>query len=131
MSGDRIIVFLCRIHSLGFAVFHIAFWRIFDWKNDLKKCSFANRAILQIANLRLVYIFLAVAAICFILPEDLLTSRLGHFFLAGMSLFWIGRLIEQFVFLRYNRAIIHVLSALFLLGGVLFAIPALSWRVRL
>jgi hypothetical protein len=125
MSGERIIIFLCGVHSLGFAAFHAAFWRMFDWKNDLRKCSVANRAILQIANLRLIYVFIAVAATCFAFPEDVLTTRLGHVFLGGMSLFWIGRLIEQFVFLRYNRGIIHVLSALFVLGAVLFAIPSL------
>jgi hypothetical protein len=126
MSGNRIIILLCGVHSLGFALFHIAFWRIFDWKNDLDRCSNANRAILQIANLRLIYVFLSVAATCFTFPEDLLTTRLGHLFLGGMSLFWIGRLIEQFIFLRRNRVIIHVLNALFLLGAVLFAIPILT-----
>jgi len=126
MNGDRIVVWLCGVHSLGFATFHVAFWRIFDWKNDLARCSVANRAILQIANLRLIYIFVAVAAACFFLPEDMLGSRLGHAFLGGMSLFWVGRLVEQFVFLRHNRIIIHVLNVLFGLGAVLFAIPLLS-----
>jgi hypothetical protein len=126
MSRNQVIVFLCGVHSLGFAVFHIAFWRIFGWKNDLKNCSVANRAILQIANLRLIYIFFAVAAACFFIPDDLLTTRLGHLFLGAMSLFWVGRLIEQFIFLKSNRALIHILSALFLLGAVLFAMPILE-----
>ena len=125
MSGDRIVILLGGVHALGFAVFHMAFWRVFDWKNDLQRCSLANRAILQIMNLRLIYIFLAVAAACFFLPGDLLQTRLGHWMLAGMSLFWVGRLIEQFVFLRYNRTMIHVLNVLFAVGAILFAIPIL------
>lgn len=85
----------------------------------------ANRAIIQIANLRLIYVFLAVSAVCFLVPDDLLTTHLGHVLLGGMSLFWVGRLIEQFIFLRHHRAVIHALSALFLLGAVLFALPVL------
>jgi hypothetical protein len=125
MSRDQVIVFLCGIHSLGFAVFPIAFWRIFGWKSDLGNISVVNRAILQIANLRLIYLFFVIAAACFFVPNDLLTTRLGHLFLGGMSLFWVGRLIEQFIFLRYNRAMIHFLSLLFLFGAILFAMPIL------
>lgn len=123
MSRDAIL-FLCGLHSLGFAIFHLAFWRLFDWKRDLLRCSVANRAIIQIFNLRLIYLFVAVAAACFLVPEELVGTRFGRLFLGGMSLFWVGRLIEQVVFLRYNRALVHALNALFALGAVLFALPA-------
>jgi hypothetical protein len=54
---------------------------------------------------------------------DSIASRLGRALLAGASLFWLGRLVEQFVFLRVNRTLVHMLSALFALGAVLFALP--------
>jgi hypothetical protein len=45
-------------------------------------------------------------------------------FLGGFSLFWLGRFVEQFVFLRkINHWAVHVLTGLFLLGSVLFALP--------
>jgi hypothetical protein len=119
----KTVIFLCGIHSFAFALFHAFFWKIFKWKEDLKSSSLPTRAIIQITNLRLIYLFAAVGTICFAYPDEILSSRLGNAFLIMMSLFWAGRLIEQFIFLRHNRAVIHVLSAAFLAGSVLFAYP--------
>jgi hypothetical protein len=122
MRGETLI-YLCGAHSLGFAAFHLAFWRLFDWPAALRQTNAATRAVTQILNLRLIYVLLGMAALCFWLPHELLTTRLGHALLAGMALFWVGRLAEQFVFLRYDKPLVHALTALFALGAVLFALP--------
>lgn len=111
------------LHSLAFALFHIAFWKLFGWPQTLAGTTIANRAILQILNLRLIYVFLGIAALCFIFTDELHSTPLGRALLMGMSLFWIGRTIEQFVFLRINRLAVHVLTALFVLGAIIFAMP--------
>lgn len=126
MRGETLI-YLCGIHSLGFAAFHLAFWKLFGWPAALRKTNVATRAVTQILNLRLIYVFLGVAVLCFRLPHELLVTRLGHALLAGMALFWIGRLVEQFVFLRCNKPLVHALTALFALGAVLFALPLTPW----
>jgi len=126
VSGETL-VYLCGAHSLGFAAFHLAFWKLFDWPAALRQTNVATRAVTQILNLRLIHVFLGVAALCFALPGDLLHTRLGHALLAGMALFWLGRLIEQFVFLRYDKPLIHVLTALFALGALLFGLPLTPW----
>ncbi|MBO9664764.1 hypothetical protein [Dokdonella sp.] len=125
MTNREIIVLLCGAHSLGFALFHLAFWKLFDWPQALRRTNTATRAVVQILNLRLTYVFFGVAALCFFLPYDLLDTRLGHALLVGMSLFWVGRAIEQFVFLRVNHPLVHALTALFVVGAILFALPLL------
>jgi hypothetical protein len=127
LSGETLVL-LCGLHSLGFAAFHLGFWRLFHWPEALRHTGIATRAVVQILNLRLIYVFLGIAALCFLLPGELLHTKLGHAVLAGMSLFWVGRTIEQFVFLRYNAALIHVMTALFVLGAVLFALPLATIR---
>ncbi len=122
---DNTMIFLGGLYCLGFAIFHTQFWRIFDWKNDLNKISLANKAIIQIANLRLIYFFLFVAAVWFIFPEALATTALGNFFLLGISLFWLGRTIEQFVFIKVDHPMVHLLTYVFIIGTILFAIPVL------
>jgi len=122
---DQVMIFLCGIYSLGFVVFHSQFWRLFDLKNDLANLQPANKAIMQIANIRLIYFFLFVAAVCFIFPEELETTPLGKFFMISMSLFWLGRTIEQFVFLRIKHPMVEVLTYIFLLGAIMFAVPVL------
>ncbi|HET7266732.1 MAG TPA: hypothetical protein VFJ15_01325 [Oleiagrimonas sp.] len=123
VASGKWLIWLCGVHSLGFAVFHIGFWQWFDWPVALQRTNVPTRAVTQILNLRLIYVFFGVAVVCFWLPLELLHTRLGHVFLAGMALFWVGRLVEQFVFLRINRPVVHVLSALFAAGAILFAAP--------
>ena len=74
-------------------------------ENDLKKLNVANKAIIQIANIRLIYIFLGIAIVCFVFHKELVSSNLGYVFLLGISLFWLGRTIEQFNFLRVKNKI--------------------------
>lgn len=114
------------VHSLAFAAFHMAFWRLFDWRRSLATANRADRAILQILNLRLIYVFLCMAALCFGFTTQLHATALGRAILAGMSLFWVGRTIEQFIFLRIDRVLVHVLTALFVVGAALFALPLLA-----
>ncbi|KRB02613.1 hypothetical protein [Lysobacter sp. Root690] len=118
-------IHLGGLHSLTFAVFHIAFWKLFRWRDTLRSATVADRAIVQILNLRLIYVFLGIAVLCFVYTDELQTTALGRALLLGMSLFWVGRTIEQFVFLRINRPMVHVLTALFVLGAVIFAMPLL------
>jgi len=116
-------ILLCGLYSLGFALFHTQFWRLFGWKDELNKLSPGNKAIMQILNTRLIYLFVFVAAVCFFFTEELATTPLGQFFLIGMSLFWLGRTIEQFVFLKVDHPMVHLLTYIFILGTILFAIP--------
>lgn len=116
-------IHLGGLHSLAFALFHMAFWKLFGWPQTLAGTTAANRAIVQILNLRLIYIALGIAVLCFAYTDELRDTALGRAVLLGMSLFWVGRTIEQFVFLRINRLVVHVLTALFVLGAVIFAVP--------
>ncbi len=119
------IIFVCGLYSIAFAIFHIFFWKIFDWKNELKKLNFANRGIIQILNSRIIYLFFFIAFLCFIYPEELLNTRLGKVFLAGVALFWFGRTIEQFIFFKTHNIYVHILTVIFAIGTILFALPLL------
>ena len=121
-----VIIFL-GFYNLLFAVFHLLFWRLFKWKEEVHKLSFANRRIIQILNIQIVYYFVAVAIVCFCFTNELLTTDLGKVFLLGNSLFWAIRLVQQYIFLRKNSFVIHILAVLFLLGAVLFFLPLLYY----
>ena len=123
MSADGVLL-LCALHSVALGVFHLCFWRLFDWPRELPRLGRVNRAIVQILNLRLSFVFFALAALCLLYPEALATTPLGRALLVVMVLFWAGRTIEQFVFLRGLRhPAVHMLTAVFVLGAVLFALP--------
>lgn len=113
-------VYACGVYNLLFLGFHAAFWQLFRWRKQLRKLHPANRGIVQILNLRLMYVFGVFAALCFWFPPELLTTPLG-----SMAVFWLGRLVEQFIFLRIRSGLVHVLTVLFLLGTALHAVPLL------
>ncbi len=116
----------CALHSLLLAAFHACFWRLFDWPRSLAATSLANRAIVQIANLRLIWFFLGVTAACLAFPEEIRGSVPGRAFLGFMVVFWLGRTIEQWLFLRVRHAGVQALTLVFVLGCVLFGVPLLQ-----
>ncbi|TYT25703.1 hypothetical protein FZO89_05215 [Luteimonas viscosa] len=120
------ILLLCALHSFGFALFHLAFWRLFGWPRTLENTTRPNRAILQIANVQLVWIFIAIGLSCLLYPAELASSPLGRALLAAMAGFWAIRTGTQFVWLRIRHPLVHTLTASFVLGAVLFAWPLLG-----
>lgn len=119
----KTIIIIAGIYNVAFALFHLGFWKMFKWKKDLKQLSFANRGILQILNVQMIYFFVLVAFMCFVFPQELLSTTIGKVFLAGNALFWIIRTIQQFIFFKANHLLIHLLTLVFILGAILFIIP--------
>lgn len=122
----KTLIVICGIHSLIFALFHCLFWNRLNWKSDLKKISPGNQAVMQILNLRIIYIFFFHAFLCIFFSSELLHTTLGNVILIGSSLFWIGRTIEQFFFkklLPFKNPISIILTILFVIGSVIYLIP--------
>lgn len=119
------IILICGFYNIAFALFHFGFWKMFHWNSELKKLSFANKGIMQILNIQISYYFILTAIICFVFPTELLTTKLGNWFLLGNSIFWLIRTIQQFIFLRANNYKIHVLTFIFLMGTILFLLPSI------
>ena len=121
---DKILLLkLCGIYNLAFAVFHIYFWKIFKWKEDLKGNSIGNRAIIQILNIRLIYIFLLMAFVYIFYPDQLIETRIGFVLLCGFLGFWIVRTIEQFIFLRVKSKMVTILTIIFFIGIIVHLLP--------
>jgi len=119
-----LVIYLCGFYSLAFAIFHIGFWKQFKWDKDLKKMLFANRGIMQILNIQIIYYFLAVAFLCFVFPSELQDTKLGNAFLLSCSLFWLIRTVQQFIFFFGGKHwLTHVLTVIFIIGTILFALP--------
>lgn len=116
----------CALHSLALAAFHAGFWRIFGWPRTLASTTLANRAIIQIANLRLIWFFLGIATACVVFPEELRSTSLGRAILWFMVVFWIGRTLEQWIFLRVRSRAVQGLTLVFVIGTLLFAAPLMQ-----
>ncbi len=119
----EVIILIGGIYNLAFAIFHLFFWRLFQWKKDLSKLTFINRSVMQILNLCLTFVFLLMAYISFFYVSELRATDLGKTLLIGFSLFWLLRMIEQVIFFGIRNSISIVLTVIFLLGSVIYLIP--------
>lgn len=107
---------VCALGNLAFMVFHLSFWRLFGWRQELAKLHWTNRAIMQVLNLRLTYVFGLFAFLQLAFPNEILTTSLGRTLQGGIALFWAMRAVEQIVFfsLRHpaSLAIFGIFSGL-------------------
>jgi hypothetical protein len=120
----RSLIIFGGVYCLAFAIFHLAFWRLFNWKTDLPKLNSINRGVLQVLNLRLTYVFFVVAFFCFFLTDELLNTNLGKFVLGATSLFALMRAIEQLIFWKVEKIGV-TFFVIFLIGAGIFATPLL------
>lgn len=114
--GRELFVISCGIFNISFGILHLFFWKLFDWKHDLQKISYYNRATVQILNLRMIYVFISVGFIMVLFRADIMYSILGDAILVGVLLFWLGRLIEQLIFFREKSLKVIALTAVIIIG---------------
>jgi len=120
---SEVMILLGGFYNLGFAIFHLLFWRLFRWKKDLSRLTFINRSVMQILNLCLTFVFLLMAYISFFNTSELIQTNLGKALLVGFSLFWFLRMIEQIIFFGIRNLISIALTLVFLFGCVIYLIP--------
>jgi len=118
----KIVIYLAGIYNLVFALFHIGFWKMFKWGEELKKLDLGNREVMQILNVHIIYYLLFVTFICIAFPNELMNTKLGKAFLLGCSLFWLLRAIQQFIFFPINFGS-YIFTVVLLAGTILFALP--------
>lgn len=112
------------IYNIALVVFHLLFWRIFNWKEDLRSLSFLNRAVMQVVNLSLTMVFVLFAYLSLAHSDELLTTPLGNSLLIFMALFWLARSAMQAMFFKLEHWSSVAFLFFFLAGAVLYGIPA-------
>ena len=116
---------LCAIYYLGLVVFHLMFWKLFRWREDLASLTHVNRSVMQILNLRLTYVFLVMAFVLFAFQVEIMTTSLGQVLLIAFSIFWFMRSAEQVIFFGFRNWISNSLLVVFLIGGFLHLLPVI------
>ena len=111
------------VFCVGFFVFHVFFWRLFDWREDLKSLTYINRQVMQILNLCLMAAFAIFAYISLLHTDELLQTPLGRNLLLLVAVFWWLRAIEQILFFGLLRLVSVGFFAVFVIGGFLYALP--------
>ena len=121
----NILVKVGGIYNLGFAVFHLFFWKFFHWKEDLASLTPINRAVMQILNLCLTFVFLLFGYLSLFCTPELLAGNLGRTLLIGIAIFWFLRMIEQVIFFGLRSKLSVAFTVMFLFGALLYILAIL------
>lgn len=108
------------IFNLGFTIFHLFFWKLFDWKKDLALLTPVNRSVVQILNLCLTFMIFVMAYLSLFLQKEMLTTRLGKSLLIAFALFWFLRMLEQIFVFEVKGRLSVFFTLIFLLGSTLY-----------
>ena len=108
---------------LALFIFHLFFWKLFNWKRDLESLTQVNKAIMQVLNLCLMLVFLIFAYISIFHADELLAKGLGKSMLIGMIAFGVFRAIEQVIFFDLKHIRSKAVLFVALLGTTIYLIP--------
>lgn len=116
-------LFAAAGYDVALAAFHLGFWRLFRWNEELPKLHPVNRGVMQALNVMLTCVFLFMAGVLLLRPAEVTGTPLGRLLLAGMTLFWIVRAALQPVLWRgLPIATNGAFFVLFMLGAGLHAL---------
>ena len=110
-------------YNLGFALFHIFFWKIFNWEKQLRLLDNVNKGIMQILNICLTLVFFLFAYLSFFTTEELISTEIGKSILLFVSLFWFIRALAQIYFFGLKNRISLIMFLLFIFGTMLYIYP--------
>jgi len=115
------------------ALLHAGFARYFNWRQEFAGVSMINREMMYVHTFFVAFTVLLMGLLCLTSATDLVNTPLGHRLALGCAIFWLARLLTQFV--GYSAALwrgkrfetaIHVLfsvlwtylTAVFMLVGL-------------
>jgi hypothetical protein len=116
------------LFNLAFALFHLFFWRLFKWPQELGRLGMANRGIMQVLNLCLTYLFVVAASMLFLFPGEVVGTDLGRFGLFALTGFWLMRALLQPMFFGWKHRLSAMLFGAFILGALIHGYA--WWSVR-
>ncbi|AHJ97024.1 hypothetical protein [Hymenobacter swuensis] len=102
------------------AFLHAGFPRYFNWATEFAPLSLINRQMMYVHTLFIALLVLLSGLLCLGYAPDLVHTPLGRVVCLGMGIFWLLRLVVQFVgyspqLWRGKRfeTMVHVLFSLF------------------
>ena len=100
--------------NIALVVFHLLFWRLFNWPETLQPLSSLNRSIMQVMNLVLIFIFAMFAYLSLVHTWELYYTTLGRAVLLSVAVIFLLRALLQVIFFQLK----HVASVVLLLAFI-------------
>ncbi|MCJ7432935.1 MAG: hypothetical protein MUO77_05550 [Anaerolineales bacterium] len=123
MNANRLVQ-IGGVINLLFAVFHLSFWKLFDWQQSLASLSSEDRAIMQVLNIHTAYVLAVFSILSLVFPNEMSDTKLGRIFAKAIAGFWVLRAVNQAVFWGLSFADSWIIIAVCLAIAALYIIPS-------
>lgn len=90
---DRILLYIGGGLNVAGLLFHLMFWRIFHWNEELGRLSIVNGKIMQLLNISAICVFGMFAWLSFVHTNELLKKGMGASLLGWIAGFFVVRLV--------------------------------------
>ncbi len=122
MKPEQLIL-VAGVYNFLFAGFHLMFWRLFHWRVELARLTSVNRAVVQVLNLCLTFVFVIFGILALMHGPDLVSTPLGRSLLALIALFWLLRAAEQMIFFGMRHWVSWIFTVVFVAGSAFHVLP--------
>jgi|TARA_B110000261_G_scaffold160329_1_gene199758 hypothetical protein len=79
------------------SIVHVIFPRYFNWKEELKTLSLINQELMKVHTFFIALVVLLIGMLCLISTAEMIYTDLGKTVSLGIGIFWVIRLVFQFV----------------------------------
>lgn len=112
--------------NLLFVVFHLSFWKLFNWGQSLSSLSPDDRAVMQVLNIHTAYVLAAFAGVSLVFSNEMSATKMGRTFSLSIAGFWILRAVNQALFWGMSFAGSWMIVIICLAIAALYLIPSMS-----
>lgn len=125
---NKILLAMGGIQNILALIFHLLFWKLFGWPEDLLCLNHDNRSGMQVLDIQLMFIFAFFAYVSLMHPKELLETVLGRIICWFIIIFYFARIINQHIFWDplMPRSIVLVSGCILTIG--LYLIPLIGSR---
>ena len=88
---------IAGILLISLAIVHVIFPSYFKWKVELQSVSVINRQMMYVHAFFIALAVLLMGILCLTSASQLITTELGRTISMGLAIFWMMRLLVQFV----------------------------------
>lgn len=103
------------------AVFHVFFWKLFNWSESLSCLDMDQQAIMQVLNIHVAFTLGFFGFVSILYPQRLMDSKMGRMVLWMIALFYLLRSVNQVIFWDYSRLLSIIFMIIFVgIAGIYF-----------
>jgi len=125
MKNQILLLRIAGFISLFFVVFHLLFYRMFNWENTLDGLSSVNRAIFLTYHAICILMLLFMSVIPVFQTKALLASSIKYGILSLFSIFYLIRIVAEFTLFGISSSSPAILI-MCLVPMIFYTIPLFS-----